>query len=184
MSYTKEQVWANFAAARQRMLPAKLADSQASGFRITAYFKEKGLEPTADNFYRVISNALLRELPWEIKPAKLLMIEANERPLKQQSNVQVSDEIHRKNLAAEAKQKQDEENAYYEKLVGETIAGYVFVDRQGRKVYSKTETFQRALSVTANQMRKQGSLPKAIYERMSADKAAREAADEAARERI
>jgi len=184
MSYTVEQVWANFQVAQKRMLPAKLADSQAAGLRIAAYMKEKNLEPTPENFYSVCANGLIRDLPWATKPAKLLAIEANERPIKQQSNVQVGEEIHRKNIAAEAKKKQDEENAYYEKLVGETIAGYVFVDRQGRKVYSKTETFQRALSVTANQMRKQGSLPKAIYERMSADKAAREAADEAARERI
>jgi len=179
----QSEVFKNMEDAKTTILPAVIEDVNSNGFVLSAYLTRHKLVPTKENFLVAI-NACLHELTWTVKPAKLVFEENNAKPIKLESNVKIVEDNHKKQIADEAQRKQNEENARYEQLVGQTIAGYVHTDKFGRKVFSATETFQRTFSATANLMRKQGFLPKAIYERVLADRTAQEAADEKRRERV
>jgi hypothetical protein len=143
--YTIEEVYANLETAKQRIKPAVLADVPDNGNLISAYVLRNKLAPSSDNFCKAV-NALYESLRWVVKPAKLLLLEGNKKPVAITNALK--DEAARAEVVRAGEQR-DKEAAERSKLIEQcksVIAGYLPYTKSGRIDFREQEDAKKKWS--------------------------------------
>ncbi len=146
--FTQEQVRSNFNEAQKQLLPAKfknsLADRTVIEQLVTQHMLAKQLEPTADNFYSAFK-ALFTVLPWEVKPAKLVLIEKNAAPATTESSVKLNEQRAKTVKSQEIADAYAKEQAEYEQTTYTLIDSFLPYNKRGSIDYRKRDEVQALL---------------------------------------
>jgi uncharacterized protein YycO len=128
---TPQEITAAYYAAEKRLLAkgGKLRNTPANASLITGYVIQNGLQYTEENIYQAF-NGCLRQLDWEIKPPKLVAIEANEQQtiIPEHANLVdgvAEDEFVAKVLVGEKADADSKEHSALVAQCTEIIAGYL-----------------------------------------------------------
>src|SRR6266513_634895 len=163
-----QQVLDQLNVAQKRILPAKMVDSPANGLALSKYIHENNLAPTAENFYAAI-NALLTQLAWAVKPAKLLAQEQNERPRNQNDALKDASAFEAKVKAGEVADAHAKAEAKSEKDILALISTFFPISKRGQLDHAKQSEVQKLLRNYVAKEKSRGVAMKDIQVTVSAE---------------
>jgi hypothetical protein len=148
-----------------RLLPAKLKNTNRNGLLLADFNVSRGLSITADTMYDA-AKAIYRELDWEIKPQKLVLEEQNMKPTVQKPlEEQAAAEAKWKAGDALVAKKAADEKTFRE--IDALIASYTPRDRHGRTSLPKQSEQHARLRRYVAQEKARPADPKSILEQVN-----------------
>jgi hypothetical protein len=160
--YTRAQILEEWDLAKQLLLPAKLKNTNANADFLVAEMKNRGLAPTADNYYNVIHQMLFDgKLEWEIEPETLVARRQNVGPARLTSAQESLHEWPNKQWEAQAKAAQAAEarakrEAEFERATMELINNFTPRNRRSQIDYAKKSEIQSHLRKYVEQQKALG----------------------------
>lgn len=156
--YTREQILGEWELAKQRLLPAKLKNTNANADLLVAEMKNRGLAPTADNYYRVIQQILFEgKLEWEIAPETLAARRQNADPARLTSAQQSQEQWEAEAKAAEDAEARAKREAEFERATMEMINNFTPRNRQSQIDYAKKSEIQSHLRKYVEEQKARGA---------------------------
>jgi hypothetical protein len=155
--YTREQILAEWELAKQRLLPAKLKNTNANADFLVAEMKNRGLAPTADNYYKVIQQILFEgKLEWEIEPETLAARHQKAGYAKIASAQRSREQWEAKAKAAESAEARTKREAEFEKATMEIIKKFTPMNRRNQIDYAKKREIQNHLRKYVKEQKARG----------------------------
>ena len=155
--YTREQILAEWELAKQRLLSAKLTGTNANAHFLLAEMTNRGLAPTADNFYKVIQQMLFQgELEWEIEAETLAARRQNAGPAKITSAQESREQWEAKAKAAQAAEATAKREAEFERATMEIINNFTPMNRRSQIDYAKKSEIQNHLRKYVEEQKARG----------------------------
>jgi hypothetical protein len=160
--YTRGQILAEWELAKQRLLPAKLKNTNANADFLVAEMKNRGLAPTADNYYKVIHQTLFAgKLEWEIEPEILAARRQKAGPARRTSAQESPHEWPKqqwgaKAKAAEATEARAKREAEFERATMEIINNFTPRNRRSQIDYAKKKEIQSHLRQYVEEQKARG----------------------------
>lgn len=160
----------SFDLFKKRILPSVLSPSSKNGILLGDWAKAKGYnvgelangDPSvlAEILFRAASDdTVITALDWQIKPAKLKLMEENGRAPIQKSASKSENEFADKVKQGEAKDKSAKAEADAQRQINELVDSVQFIGRDGRVSYAKTnEVKQRIIAYVKQQEAAKASL--------------------------
>ena len=163
---TQQQILAEWDKCKKRLLPAVLSDTLACGQMVNGHMQTHQIPYTEEGFYRAVRD-LMRQLPWDKKPAALVAIEKADAPAVVE-NPRLLEEERRKKIQAEedAKAKQKVETQIW-KDIDFAILSYDPINRNGRRVHGKKEEVQNLLRQYVAEQKARNAEPKSILQQVA-----------------
>lgn len=163
---TQQQILTEWDKCKKRLLPAVLSDTLGCGQMVNGHMQTHQIPYTEEGFYRAVRD-LMRQLPWDRKPAALIAIEKADAPALVE-NPRTLEEA-RLNLAKQHEQRDKvlAENAATEKLIEAAISAYFPVNRMGRPSLPKKEAEQARLRAYVKQEIARNADRKSILEQVN-----------------
>lgn len=156
--YTREQILGEWELAKQRLLPAKLKNTNANAHFLVAEMKNRGLAPTADNYYKVIQQMLFEgKLEWEIEPETLAARRQNAGPARLTSAPESQKQWEAEAKTAEAAEARAKREAEFERATMEIIDNFTPRNRQSQIDYAKTSEIQSHLRKYVEEQKARGA---------------------------
>lgn len=156
--YTREQILGEWELAKQRLLPAKLKNTNANAHFLVTEMKNRGLAPTADNYYKVIQQMLFEgKLEWEIEPETLAARRQNAGPARLTSAPEFQEPWEAEAKTAEAAKAKAKREAEFERATMEIIDNFTPRNRQSQIDYAKRSEIQSHLRKYVEEQKAQGA---------------------------
>lgn len=156
--YTREQILGEWELAKQRLLPAKLKNTNANAHFLVAEMKNRGLAPTADNYYKVIQQMLFEgKLEWEIEPETLAARRQNAGPARLTSAPESQKQWEAEAKTAEAAEARAKREAEFERATMEIIDNFSPRNRRSQIDYAKTSEIQSHLRKYVEEQKARGA---------------------------
>lgn len=156
--YTREQILGEWELAKQRLLPAKLKNTNANAHFLVAEMKNRGLAPTADNYYEVIQQMLFEgKLEWEIEPETLAARRQNAGSARLTSAPEFQEPWEAEAKTAEAAEARAKREAEFERATMEIIDNFTPRNRQSQIDYAKTSEIQSHLRKYVEEQKARGA---------------------------
>lgn len=156
--YTREQILGEWELAKQRLLPAKLKNTNANAHFLVAEMKNRGLAPTADNYYEVIQQMLFEgKLEWEIEPETLAARRQNAGPARLTSAPESQKPWEAEAKTAEAAEARAKREAEFERATMEIIDNFSPRNRRSQIDYAKTSEIQSHLRKYVEEQKARGA---------------------------
>lgn len=156
--YTREQILGEWELAKQRLLPAKLKNTNANADFLVTEMKNRGLAPTADNYYKVIQQMLFEgKLEWEIEPETLAARRQNAGPARLTSAPEFQEPREAEAKTAEAAKAKAKREAEFERATMEIIDNFTPRNRQSQIDYAKRSEIQSHLRKYVEEQKAQGA---------------------------
>ena len=156
--YTREQILGEWELAKQRLLPAKLKNTNANAHFLVAEMKNRGLAPTADNYYEVIQQMLFEgKLEWEIEPETLAARRQNAGPARLTSAPESQEQWEAEAKTAEAAEARAKREAEFERATMEIIDNFSPRNRRSQIDYAKTSEIQSHLRKYVEEQKARGA---------------------------
>lgn len=156
--YTREQILGEWELAKQRLLPAKLKNTNANAHFLVAEMKNRGLAPTADNYYKVIQQMLFEgKLEWEIEPETLAARRQNAGPATLTSAPESQKQWEAEAKTAEAAEARAKREAEFERATMEIIDNFTPRNRRSQIDYAKTSEIQSHLRKYVEEQKARGA---------------------------
>lgn len=179
----ERQILAEWDKCKKRLLPAVLSDTLACGQMVNGHMQTKGLPYTEAGFYQAIKD-LMRQLPWDKKPAALIAIEKADAPAPLDNPRILEEERHKKIKAEEdAKAKQKVETQIW-KDIDFAILSYDPINRNGRRMLGKKEEVQNRLRQYVAEQKARNAEPKSILQEVANYVLKKQTEDQQAVERL
>ena len=145
-----------------RLLPAKLKNTNRNGLLLADYNVSRGLPINADTMYDA-AKEIYRELEWEIKPAKLLREERATKPDKVESIQQLENDSEKKRRAAEAADAFAKQQAEFEASAMTLVDSFLPMNKRGSIDYRKMGDVQTQLKEHIRKEKARGCSMKAVH---------------------
>lgn len=156
--YTREQILGEWELAKQRLLPAKLKNTNANAHFLVAEMKNRGLAPTADNYYKVIQQMLFEgKLEWEIEPETLAAQRQNAGPARLTTAPGSQEQWEAEAKTAEAAEARAKREAEFERATMEIIDNFTPRNRRSQIDYAKTSEIQSHLRKYVEEQKARGA---------------------------
>ena len=145
-----------------RLLPAKLKNTNRNGLLLADYNVSRGLPINADTMYDA-AKEIYRELEWEIKPAKLLREERATKPDKVESIQQVENDSEKKRRAGEAADAFAKQQAEFEASAMTLVDSFLPMNKRGSIDYRKMGDVQTQLREHIKKEKQRGVRMKDVH---------------------
>ncbi|HEX8764389.1 MAG TPA: hypothetical protein VF740_04475 [Candidatus Acidoferrum sp.] len=155
--YTREQILGEWELAKRRLLPAKLKNTNANAHFLVTEMKNRGLAPTADNYFNVIQQMLFEgKWEWEIEPETLAAQRQNAGPARLTS-AQSQEQGEAEAKTAEAAEARAKREAEFESATMEIINNFTPRNRQSQIDYAKRSEIQGHLRQYVEEQKARGA---------------------------